>query len=81
MGSEEKLELLGYSGAVLLILAYALLSFKILNNDSLIYQGMNVAAAFIYGFYAVKKPAKPVLVVQIFWGVIGIVAIIKILFA
>ena len=40
---------------------------------------MNLVAALVYGIYAVKRKAYPVLVVQLFWGAIGIVALVKIL--
>jgi len=77
MKSEKGLELFGYFGAALLIGAYALISFDIVVSDSLIYQGMNLTAAIVYGIYAIKRKVTPVLVVQLFWGTIGIVAIVK----
>lgn len=79
MKSETLLESFGYFGAALLIGAYALLSFDILASNSIGYQTMNLVAALVYGIYAVKRKAYPVLVVQLFWGAIGIVALVKIL--
>ncbi|MCX6717439.1 MAG: hypothetical protein NTU76_02070 [Candidatus Taylorbacteria bacterium] len=40
-------ETLGWYGVVAVVLAYALLSFKILNSDSLLFQGLNLTGAIV----------------------------------
>ncbi|GEM_PF-2612077 len=79
MQKAKAVELLGYFGATLLIGAYFLVSFDVVESNSLAYQGMNLLAAIVYGFYAVIRKVTPVLVVQLFWGTIGLVAILRIL--
>lgn len=79
MQKSKAVELLGYFGAALLIGAYFLVSFDVVESDSLTYQGLNLLAAIVYGFYAVIRKVTPVLVVQLFWGTIGILAIVRIL--
>ena len=69
---------LGWIGAFLLLLAYALVSFKKLAADSLAYQGMNVAASVLLAINTIYHQAFPSSFVNIVWTFIAIFAILAI---
>ncbi len=71
-------DLLGWIGAFLLLLAYALVSFKKLAADSLAYQGMNVAASVLLAINTIYHQAFPSSFVNIVWAFIAIFAILTI---
>ena len=72
-------EIVGWGGAVLILLAYLLLSAGRLTGQSLTYQGMNVlgAAGFIVNGWWHR--ALPSAVLNILWLVIGVLAAWRIL--
>lgn len=69
----------GWIGAVLLLVAYALLSFKKLSGDSLVFQAMNVAAGTFLAVSSYSRDNYPLVFVNSFWSVIGVVAIANLL--
>ena len=69
---------LGWAGAFLLLLAYALVSFKRLAADSLAYQGMNVAASILLAINTIYHRAFPSSFVNIVWTFIAIFAILTV---
>jgi hypothetical protein len=69
---------LGWAGAFLLLLAYALVSFKKLAPDSLVYQGLNVAASILLAINTLYHRAYPSSFVNIVWTFIAIFAILMI---
>lgn len=69
---------LGWVGAFLLLLAYALVSFKKLEADSLTYQGLNVAASVLLAVNTIYHGAFPSSFVNIVWTFIAIFAILTI---
>ena len=69
---------LGWIGAFLLLLAYALVSFKKLAADSLAYQGMNVAASILLAINTLYHRAYPSSFVNIVWTFIAIFAILTV---
>jgi hypothetical protein len=69
---------LGWVGAILLLLAYALVSFKKLAADSLAYQGMNVAASVLLAVNTIYHGAFPSSFVNIVWTFIALFAILTI---
>ena len=66
---------LGWIGAILLLLAYGLVSFKKLAADSLAYQGMNVAASILLAINTLYHRAYPSSFVNIVWTLIAFFAI------
>jgi phosphoglycerol transferase MdoB-like AlkP superfamily enzyme len=70
--------LLGWAGAVLLLLAYALVSFKKLEADSAAYQWLNVAASILLAVNTIYYQAYPSSFVNIVWTVIAFVAILTV---
>jgi hypothetical protein len=69
---------LGWIGAFLLLLAYALVSFKKVAADSLAYQGMNVVASVLLAINTLYHQAYPSSFVNIVWTFIAIFAILTI---
>ena len=69
---------LGWIGAFLLLLAYALVSFKRLAADSLVYQGLNVAASILLAVNTIYHRAFPSSFVNIVWTFIAVFAILMI---
>ncbi|HSX05109.1 MAG TPA: hypothetical protein VLF69_01425 [Candidatus Saccharimonadales bacterium] len=69
----------GWYGVLAILLAYGLLSFKVLQADSLPYQLLNLTGAggIIYET-AAKKDIQPV-ALNIVWGLVALVAIIRII--
>ena len=69
---------LGWIGAFLLLLAYALVSFKKLAADSLAYQGMNVVASILLAINTLYHRAFPSSFVNIVWTLIAVFAILTV---
>jgi hypothetical protein len=76
--AEIAVELAGWAGAVLILLAYLLLSMGKLTGQSLVYQGMNVvgAAGFIVNGW--WHGALPSTALNVIWMGIGGVALWRI---
>jgi hypothetical protein len=66
---------IGWLGAFLLLLAYALVSFKKLAADSLAYQGLNVVASILLAINTIYHRAFPSSFVNIVWTFIAVFAI------
>ena len=72
-------EIIGWYGAIAIILAYALLSFNIIVSKSIVYQLLNATGAIGIVYISFKKKAYQPGVLNIIWTIIAIVAIIRIL--
>ncbi|HHD80157.1 MAG TPA: hypothetical protein ENK99_00905 [Campylobacterales bacterium] len=72
-------EIIGWYGAIAIILAYALLSFNIIVSESIVYQLLNATGAIGIVYISFKKKAYQPGVLNIIWTIIAIVAIIRIL--
>ena len=66
---------IGWLGAFLLLLTYALVSFKKLAADSLAYQGLNVVASILLAINTIYHRAFPSSFVNIVWTFIAVFAI------
>lgn len=71
-------EILGWYGVVAIVGAYALLSFNIIGNNSLWYQGLNLTGAIGIVVDALDDKNTQPAVLNIIWAIIALVAIIKI---
>ena len=69
---------IGWIGAFLLLSAYAMVSFKKLEADSLIYQGLNVAASVLLAINTIYHGAFPSSFVNIVWTIIAVFAILTV---
>ena len=73
-------EIIEWLGVVLILLAYAAISFEILFPQNIFYQLMNLLGALgiMYGAYT-KKDYQPV-VLNLVWFLIALIAIINMIF-
>ena len=71
-------DVLGWIGMVLVLVAYALLSTNKINNGKL-YQFINLIAALFMAIGLLPKNAWFSFALQVAWGIIAIVSIIKII--
>jgi hypothetical protein len=76
---EIAVEVAGWAGAVLILLAYLLLSAGRLTGQSIVYQGMNVVGAAGFVINGWWHGAMPSAVLNILWLLIGAVASWRIL--
>ena len=72
-------EVAGWGGAVLILLAYLLLSAGKLSGQSLLYQGMNIVGAAGFALNGWWHGAMPSAVLNVLWLIIGAVASVRIL--
>jgi hypothetical protein len=75
---EILVEVVGWTGAGLILLAYLLLSAGRLTGQSMIYQGMNVVGAIGFTINGWWHGALPSTALNIIWMGIGLVALWKI---
>lgn len=74
----KKIELLGWFGAVVTIVAYALVSLEMISPATFLYQGMNLFASIALGMDTfVHKDYQP-FTVNVIWGSIALVALISV---
>jgi hypothetical protein len=71
-------ESVGWYGAVAILAAYALVSFNIISGNGLIFQLLNLTGAIGIIAIASYKKVRQSIVLNIFWGIVAIVAIIRI---
>ncbi|MCR4326981.1 MAG: hypothetical protein NUV46_00170 [Nanoarchaeota archaeon] len=71
-------DLVGWVGIILILLAYFLVSFNFVLGDSLIYQLINVFGCFGTFYNAYFKKSKPLMTLQIVWGLIALISIVRI---
>jgi hypothetical protein len=77
-GVELFVEIVGWTGAVLILLAYLFLSAGKLTGQSTVYQGMNVVGAAGFTINGWWHGALPSTALNIIWMGIGLVALWKI---
>ncbi len=75
---EVFLNVLGWIGAFLLLLAYALVSFKKLRADSQTYQWLNITASILLLINTIYYGAYPSSFVNAAWTIIAFFAILTI---
>ena len=76
---EIAVEIVGWAGALLILLAYLLLSAGKLTGQSLVYQGMNVVGAAGFVINGWWHGALPSATLNVLWLAIGAFASIRIL--
>lgn len=72
-------EFCGWYGVIAILVAYALLSFGIVDSHSLLYQILNGTGAVGIVYDAVKDRNYQPVVLNIIWALIALIAIIKII--
>lgn len=78
MKKELILEILGWLGVLLFLVAYFLVSFQIAASDSLVYQGMNLVGSIFVIADLFRKKAFYMVVLEVFWGAIALISLLKI---
>lgn len=73
-------EIAGWYGALAIITAYALVSFKLIDSSGLVYQLLNLTGALGVIAIAVHKHVTQSIVLNIFWSLIALIAIVQIVF-
>ena len=66
------INILGWTGSVLYLLAYALVSMKKTEGDSLLYQGMNIIAGVMLVVYTLALGAYATTGLNAVWVAIGL---------
>ena len=66
------IDILGWTGSILYLLAYALVSLKKTEGDSVLYQGMNVFAATLLVIYTLFLGAYATTGLNAVWVLIGL---------
>ena len=69
------IDILGWSGSILYLLAYALISAKKTEGDSFLYQGMNILAGILLVIYTVSLGAYATTGLNAVWIAVGVVTI------
>ncbi len=70
-------DILGWIGMVLVLVAYFLLSLEKISNG-ILYQALNLLAAILMAIGLYPKNAWFSFTLQVIWGLVAIIAIIKI---
>ncbi len=70
---------LGWIGAFLLLLAYGMVSFKKVEADSFLYQGLNIAASVLLAINTIYHGAFPSSFVNIVWTIIAVLAVLTVI--
>lgn len=71
-------EVAGWYGVGAILLAYALVSFKITPADGLLYQLLNLTGASGIAVISVMKKAKQPATLNIVWAVVALIALLNI---
>jgi len=69
------INILGWTGSVLFLLAYALVSLKKVEGDSLLYQGMNIVAGIFLVVYTLSLQAYATTGLNAVWVLIGLITL------
>lgn len=72
MSTNLLINLLGWMGSILYLLAYALVSAKKTEGDSLLYQGMNILAGVLLVIYTLALDAYATTGLNAVWVAIGL---------
>lgn len=72
-------EIIGWYGTVAILLAYALVSFKVLSSNSFMYQILNLTGAIGIMTISIVKKAQQPAVLNAVWAIIALVAIISLI--
>ena len=66
------IDILGWTGSILYLLSYALVSAKKTEGDSLLYQGMNIFAGILLVIYTLSLGAYATTGLNAVWVAIGL---------
>ena len=66
------IDILGWTGSILYLLAYGLVSMKKTEGDSILYQGINILAGIFLVIYTLSLGAYATTGLNVVWAAIGI---------
>jgi hypothetical protein len=69
------IDILGWTGSILYLLAYALISMKKTEGDSLLYQGLNIVAGILAVIYTLSLGAYATTGLNAVWIAIGLLTL------
>lgn len=72
MNSVFLIDILGWTGSVLYLVAYALVSLKKAEGDSVLYQGINIIAGILLVIYTISLQAYATTALNAVWVAIGV---------
>jgi hypothetical protein len=72
MSTELFINILGWTGSVLYLTAYALVSLKKTEGDAVLYQGMNIIAGLLLVIYSYSLGAYATTGLNAVWAAIGV---------
>ena len=72
MDTSLLINILGWTGSILYLLAYALVSMKKTEGDSVLYQGMNIVAGVLLVIYTLTLSAYASTGLNVAWIAIGV---------
>ena len=75
MTTKVFIDILGWTGSILYLLAYALVSMKKAEGDSLIYQGINIIAGILLVIYTLALGAYATTGLNAVWVAIGLMTL------
>ncbi len=73
-------EIIGWYGAIVIVVAYALMSFGMILSNGLLYQTLNCSGALGVVYISFKKKAYQPGFLNILWAIIALIAILTLLF-
>lgn len=71
-------EIIGWYGTLAVLSAYVLVTFNIIQSSGLIFQLLNLTGAIGIIVIATYKKVKQTILLNVFWGVIALIAIVNI---
>ena len=69
------INILGWTGSIMYLFAYALVSMKKTEGDSVLYQGMNVVAGIFLVIYTFTLEAYATMALNGVWAIIGLITL------
>ena len=75
MSTKLLIDILGWTGSLLYLLAYALVSAKKTEGDSVVYQGLNILAGLLLVVYTLSLGAFATTGLNAIWVVIGLLTL------
>ena len=72
MSTKLLIDILGWTGSILYLLAYTLVSAKKTEGDSILYQGMNIFAGILLAIYTLYLGAYATTGLNAVWVAIGV---------
>lgn len=78
--SRRLAEILGWYGMVALIGAYFLVGFGYVSPEGIVFHGLNATGGMALIVFALSKEATQLAILNAFWALIGIAAIVRTFF-